>query len=204
VTQAGDAYTVAAPHFPPVESIAPIDSDPEPVTGARSFQEMPEAPMSLIHKVIEEHRAEMAARAASKAAAAVNTQVARDAFLSEFKTRVEATVRPLLDAFVADLIASRHDALVDDDLSNPYKPYISVRFSPAPGMKLADLASRESVFTLRAFAATRQVHHVSSYDQRSGEHGVIRETLGIDSVNPSRVERGFEEFLRAALKAWHA
>jgi hypothetical protein len=33
---------------------------------------------------------------------------------------------------------------------------------------------------------------------------VTRETLGIDSVNLSRVERGFEEFLRAALKAWHA
>jgi hypothetical protein len=158
--------------------------------------------MSLIHKVIEEHRAEMAARAASKAAAAVNTQVARDAFLSEFKTRVEATVRPLLDAFVADLVASRHDALVDDDLSNPYKPYISVRFAPIVDVKLADLASRESVFTLRAFAETRQVHHVSSYDQRSGEHGFTRETLGIDSVNPARVERGFEECLRAALKAW--
>lgn len=160
--------------------------------------------MSLIHKIVEEHKAEMAARAASKAAAIVDTQVARDAFLSEFKTRVETTVRPLLDAFVADLIASRHDALVDDDLANPYKPYISVRFSPIADAKLADLASRESVFTLRAFAATRQVHHVSSYDQRSGEHGVTLETLGIESVNPSRIERGFEECLRAALKAWHA
>lgn len=160
--------------------------------------------MSLVKKVIEEHEAEMAARAASKAAAAVNTQVARDAFLSEFKTRVEATVRPLLDSFVSDLIASRHDALVDDDLASPYKPYICVRFSPVANVGLAELASRESVFTLRAFAATRQVHHVSSYDQRSGEHGVTRETLGIESVNPSRVERGFEEFLRAALKAWRS
>ena len=66
--------------------------------------------MSLIHKVVEEHRAEVAARAVSKATATVNTQVARDAFLSEFKTRVEATIRPLFDSFVADLIALRHDA----------------------------------------------------------------------------------------------
>lgn len=159
-------------------------------------------PMSLVKKAVEEHQAEMAARAASKAAAAVDTQVARDAFLSEFKTRVEAAVRPLLDSFVADLIASRHDALVVDDLANPYKPYISVRFSPVADAKLEDLASRESVFTLRAFAATRQVHHLSSYDQRSGEHGFTREVLGIESVNPARVERGFEECLRAALKAW--
>lgn len=160
--------------------------------------------MSLVKKAIEEHKAAIAARAASKAAAAINTQVAREAFLSEFKARVEAGVRPLLDAFVADLVASRHDAIVDDDLANPYKPYISVRFSPVAGVRLADLASRESVFTLRAFAATRQVHHVSSYDQRSGEHGVTHEALGIESVNPSRLERGFEECLRAALKAWHA
>jgi hypothetical protein len=188
--QPGSTYTVAAPDFFRIAS-------------ERMQTQTPETPpMSLVKKAVEEHQAEMAARAASKAAATVNTQVARDAFLSEFKTRVEATVRPLLDSFVADLIASRHDALVDDDLANPYKPYISVRFSPVADAKLEDLASRESVFTLRAFAATRQVHHLSSYDQRSGEHGFTREALGIESVNPARVERGFEECLRAALKAW--
>jgi hypothetical protein len=188
--QPGSAHTVAAPDFFRIAS------------ERMQTQTLEAPPMSLVKKAVEEHQAEMAARAASKAAATVNTQVARDAFLSEFKTRVEATVRPLLDSFVADLIASRHDALVDDDLANPYKPYISVRFSPVADAKLEDLASRESVFTLRAFAATRQVHHLSSYDQRSGEHGFTRETLGIESVNPARVERGFEECLRAALKAW--
>lgn len=188
--QPGSAYTVAAPDFFRIAS------------QRMQTQTLETPPMSLVKKAVEEHQAEMAARAASKAAAAVDTQVARDAFLSEFKTRVEAAVRPLLDSFVADLIASRHDALVVDDLANPYKPYISVRFSPVADAKLEDLASRESVFTLRAFAATRQVHHLSSYDQRSGEHGFTREVLGIESVNPARVERGFEECLRAALKAW--
>jgi len=157
--------------------------------------------VSVFKRVVEAHAKAKTAAEHAAAAAAAARNAAEIRFATDFRSQVQSVAKPIFQEFVADAIAHGFPATIEDGEDGKGNPLHSLRLIPEVGAVFNSNRSNECVYAIKGLVTEQKVEHASYFDQRPGKNGIKKGTFGIQSINPSVLERELGEFLSSALKA---
>lgn len=157
--------------------------------------------MSVFNKIVEIHAKEKTEAEHAAATAVAAKKAVEEQFVIEFKAKIQSVAKPIFEEFVADAIAHGFPATVEEREDGKGNPLLSLSIIPMVGAKFSFNKSEECVYTIKAIITEQKVEHISYFDQRIGKKGIKSNTLGIQSISQSFLERELGEFLSFSLKS---